>query len=146
MEGGSMQTNDPIGADEAQIVALDPRLEAEEREEATAFARLGVYAVPVVIFHLALLYPLARAAFGELPRLPHANLVIGWFWVNGAALAMGAWLWRKGRIPLGAGKWLSGRRARWSMLAWLGASLGLFLLPALVQDAWRAILDLFRSW
>jgi hypothetical protein len=141
-----MQTNEPAGTDEADIVALDPALEVVEREEATIFARLGIYAVPVVVFHLALLYPLARAAFGELPRLPHADLVIGWLWVNGGALALGAWLWRRGRIPLGAGKWLSGRRARWSIAAWLGASLAWFLLPALLQDAAKAVSGLFPTW
>ena len=143
---GTEEPGDADVADDAGIIAIDPVLEADDREEATIFARLGVYAVPVVIFHLALLYPLARAAFGELPRLPHTDRVIAWFWVNGAALALGAWLWRKGRIPLGAGKWLSGWRARWSIFAWLAASFAWFLLPALLQDAWRAVLGLFPSW
>lgn len=119
-----------------EIETIDEETEGLERDEASAMARLGVYAVPVAIAHLALIYFVMRAAFGfEVPRFLRADMVVAWLWVNGAALALGAWMWRKGRVPVAPGRWLKGRRARLSILLWLGLSLAWFLLPALLGEA-----------
>jgi hypothetical protein len=130
-----------------EVLSLDPDAEREEQDEAHAFARLGGAAVPVAVVHLLLIFLVLQSAFGfELPRVLHADRVIAWLWVNGAGLALGAWLWRKGRVPVGKGQWLRGRRARAGVLLWLGLSLAWFLLPALLGDAWRAVSASAGGW
>ncbi len=134
-------------SDDDDVVTIDPRIEAEEWQEASGVARLGAYAVPVAVAHLALIYVLARAVFGfELPPFLHSDRMIAWLWVNGAALGLGAWLWSKGRAPIAPGKWLRGIRARWAILIWLASSLAFFLLPAVLGDAWNALSDWLGGW
>ena len=129
------------------IVSLEPHVEAEEEEEATAFARIGVYITPVVVAHLALLYFFAEAVFGfRLPAYLPTGAIVGWLWVNGGAVALCVWLWKKGRVPVGAGKWVRGRRARRAILLWLGASLAWFLLPPLLESAWLALFGDSGDW
>ncbi|MEA3003620.1 MAG: hypothetical protein QOH81_2408 [Sphingomonadales bacterium] len=133
------------GIDDIETLAADA--DADERRDASQISRLGTYAIPVAIVHLALISVLLRLTFGfSLPPFPHLDLVIIWLLVNGGAVALGMWMWAKGRIPLAAGKWLRGRRARWSVAAWLGLSLAWFLLPALLQDAWAALPAFLPAW
>jgi hypothetical protein len=129
------------------VLSVDPQVEAEEQREAAVFSRIGVYIAPVVVAHLALLYFFANAVFGfRLPAFLHSDAIVAWLWVNGGAVALGVWLWKKGRVPIGAGKWVRGRRARWAVLLWLGASLACFLLPPLLADAWRALFGEGGEW
>jgi hypothetical protein len=101
-----------------------------------------MWAVPVAMVHLALIYAVASSAFNfRLPGYLHADKVLAWLWVNGAAIGVGAWFWKKGRVPVAAGKWLHGRRARWLILTWLGTSLAWFLLPAVLHDIWRVLFN-----
>ena len=137
------RAEDAGGVDSSVPVA--PDVEANDLEEAGAFARLGVWAVPVAIVHLFLLYAIVRAATGfNLPAFLHADALIAWLWVNGAALALAVWLWRKGRVPAAPGKWVKGARAKRLILAWLGLSLGWFLLPSLIHGATQV--TVFGQW
>jgi hypothetical protein len=87
------------------------------------------------VVHLFLLYVVLRAATGfTLPRFLHADALTASLWVNGAAVALAVWLWRKGRVPVATGKWLTGRRAKVMILSWIALSLLWFLLPGLVRD------------
>lgn len=130
-----------------QAPSVDPETERAEDGEARAFARLGGAAVPVAVAHLVLIFVLLKAAFGfELPAFLPAERVVAWLWVNGAAVGLGVWMWRKGRVPLGGGRWLGGRRARMAVLAWLALSLAWVLLPALLGAAWRVISQRAGGW
>jgi len=129
------------------VVRVDAAVEADHWEEASGWARISVYAVPVAIAHLALVYALLSAIFDfKFPRFLHVDGVRAWLWVNGAALGLGAWLWTKGRFPLARGRWLQGKRARRMIAVWLGASLGWFLLPAFLRDAWEALTRATSDW
>jgi hypothetical protein len=133
--------------DNSSLVDICPDLERQELEEASYFSRLGAYAFPVILAHLALLYVLAKAIFRiRLPDFLHSNLIVTWLLINGALVALGIWLWRKGRIPVAKGRWLTGRHARWSIVIWLGSSLALFLLPAVTGDIWETLLARFAPW
>ena len=143
------RTSEPplIGADSPDVVSVDAETEVQDWQEASGVARIWVWVVPIVVVHLALIYPLARSAFDfELPGYLHADKVAAWLWVNGAAIGLGVWLWKKGRVPVAAGKWIRGRRARWFILIWLGTSLAWFLLPAMLSDAWEMLSTRLPSW
>ena len=128
-------------------VEPDAVAELFERQEAETIAKLGIYVVPVVIIHVALLLWVVRAATGfSLETSPHAGRIIAWLWVNGAALTLGVWMWRKDRFPIGAREWLQGKRARWAIVTWLGCSLAWFMMPAMVEEAWHYLLDLPGDW
>jgi hypothetical protein len=129
---------EPEGGGES--LSLDADAHAAEESEARSFARLGGWAMPVVVAHGALLFLLLQSAWGfQLPAFLHADRVVAWLWVNGAAIGLGLWLWRRGRVPVGGRRWLRGRRARMGVLLWLAASLAWFLLPAIAGDVWRAL-------
>lgn len=129
------------------IVSIDPEREAEDWEEASGVARIWVWIVPVAMAHLALIYALVSRTFDfKLPAYLHSDLIFAWLWVNGAAVGLGAWFWKKGRIPVAAGKWLHGRRVRWLILIWLGSSLAWFLLPAVLGDGWDMLSALLNDW
>ena len=131
-----------IDATDQEVVGVDRDMEEEDREAASGMARAGMWAVPVAMVHLALIYAVASSAFNfRLPGYLHADHVLAWLWVNGAAIGLAAWFWKKGRVPVAAGKWLHGRRARWLILTWLGASLAWFLLPAVLHDIWRMLFN-----
>ena len=118
------------------LVTVDANVEADDLEEARAFAKLGIWAVPIAIVHLFLLYALFRAITGvKLPNFLHADAVVAWLWVNGAAVALGIWLWRAGRVPARPGTWVRGPRAKRLILAWLALSLAWFVLPGLLRGA-----------
>jgi hypothetical protein len=123
----------PYSSDD--LVAVDANVEADDLEDARAFAKLGVWAVPVAIVHLFLLYALLRAITGfRLPTFLHADAVVAWLWVNGAAVALGIWLWRTGRVPARPGTWVRGPRAKQLIVAWLGLSLAWFMLPVFLRE------------
>jgi hypothetical protein len=122
------------------IIVISASVEDDEWQEASAVARLGAYAVPVAVVHAALLYAFARAVFDfRLPAFLQTDFIVAWLWVNGAAIGLGIWLWRKGRLPIAQGKWLTGKRARWAILTWFGSSLAWFILPAILRDVWTLI-------
>ena len=132
-----------IDAPGPDVVSVDEDMEAEDFREASGVARIWLWVVPVVVVHLALIYPLARSAFDfNIPAYLHVDGIAAWLWVNGGAIGLGIWFWKKGRIPIAAGKWLRGRRARSLILFWLGGSLAWFLLPAILNDMW----DAFSAW
>ena len=147
MTGLSASPDEAIQALGDDFVRVDANVEADHWEEASGWARISVYAVPVAIAHLALVYALLSAIFEfRLPKFLHVDGLVAWLWVNGAALGLGAWLWRKGRFPLAPGQWLQGKSARWMIAIWLGASLGWFLLPAFLRDAWDALTRATSDW
>jgi hypothetical protein len=106
-----------------------------------------MWIAPVVLAHLALVLALVKAATGfHLPDFLHSERVAVWLWVNGGALAIGVWFWRKGRIPVAPRLWLKGRRAREVILLWLGGSLVWFLLPSVLADIWETLVRLGDDW
>ncbi len=127
--------------------APDDVSEAAEREDAAAFVRLGRGAVPVVVIHLAVIFLFLDAAVGlRLPAFLRSDLVLAWLWVNGAAVALAVWMWRKGRIPLAKGRWLGGRAGKRLLLGWIGLSLAWFLLPSLLRSAWADLTRPGGGW
>ena len=133
---GELDSTD--GGDAEQVredeISVDPAIEADDLEDAKAFARLGVWIAPVVIVHLFLIYTLVRAVTGfTLPSFIRADLLTAWLWINGATVALAIWLWRKGRVPGIKGRWISGQRAKRLILAWIALSIAWFLLPAVVR-------------
>jgi hypothetical protein len=129
------------------IVAVDADTDADAHREAHAFARTAMWAVPVAIAHLAVIYLILSAVTGfRLPAFLRSDALFAWLWVNGAALGLGVWSWKKGRVPVAAGKWMTGRRAKIAILAWLGVSLLWFLLPGLLGDLWRALTSPLGDW
>jgi len=133
--------------DKADVVPVDPRSEALDVEEAHAFARAAVWAVPVAIAHLAVIYLILGAVTGfRLPAFLRSDDLFAWLWINGAAIGMAVWSWKKGRVPIAAGKWMTGRRAKLAILAWLGLSSLWFLLPGLLGDFWRALTTPLGDW
>jgi hypothetical protein len=146
-----MPEHEPAPDDAGRDLGRRPDLAAsegcEEREEATGVSRLGVFAVPVALAHVAALWLLARSVFGfSLPAFLHGERVVAWLWVNGGLLGLAVWFWRKGRVPVADGKWLAGTRARGLVLLWLAASLAWFLLPAFLGDLWNALSGLGGGW
>jgi hypothetical protein len=134
----------PLGPDE---MVLSDEVHQTEVEEARETARIGVWIAPVVLAHVALILALVQAATGfRLPDFLHSDRVAVWLWVNGAAIAIGVWFWRKGRVPVSPRLWLKGRRAREYILLWLGGSLAWFLLPSVLADMWEALLSLGGDW
>jgi hypothetical protein len=141
---GDVPRSDQGGPD---IVEIDAITEAEDRQEAVEYARIWVWIVPVAVMHLALLYSIVRSVFDfRLPAYLHTNQVVAWLWVNGAAISLAIWLWKKGRFPIAPGKWLRGRQARWLILLWLGASLAWFVLPVLIKGAWAFLPPSVNGW
>jgi hypothetical protein len=129
------------------IVEVDAITEVEDRQEAVEYARIWVWIVPVAVVHLTLLYSVLRSVVDfRLPAYLQTSQVVAWLWVNGAAVGLGIWFWKKGRFPIAPGKWLRGRRARWLVLVWLVASLAWFLLPAIVGDVWDMLSASARDW
>jgi hypothetical protein len=114
-----------------------------EREELLEVVRIGYYALPVALIHLVLIYGLVSAFTGwRLPSSPLNGLFAGWIWVNGATVAAGAWLWRKGSLKTVSGRKLRGRRARFAIIAYFVVSIGTFVAPTLARlaDELRALL------
>lgn len=112
----------------------DRESESADLEDARLFARIGYYAVPVAMIHVGILYTVLSGVFHlELPRLTTNNPFFVWLWVNGAAVAVGIWFWRSGRIPLRRGLWIRGRTARLFILSWLGLSVIWFVAPTMLR-------------
>lgn len=129
------------------IVSVDADADAEAHEEAQAFGRAAMWVVPVALAHLAVIYQILSAVTGfKLAPFLRSSDVFAWLWINGAAVGLGVWAWKKGRVPVAAGKWMTGRRAKLAILAWLGLSLLWFVLPGLVGDLWRAISGPPGNW
>ncbi|HEX8194424.1 MAG TPA: hypothetical protein VF552_16160 [Allosphingosinicella sp.] len=138
---------DPPQTDEETLVAVDPAAEAQDIEEAAAFSRAAVWAVPVAIAHIALIYFIFSAVTGfRLPAFFRSDALVAWLWINGAAVGLGIWAWKKGRVQVSAGTWMTGRRAKLAILAWLGLSLLWFLLPGLLGALWRAVSGSAGGW
>jgi hypothetical protein len=132
---------------DVDIVPVDPHAEALDVEEAHAFAGAAIWAVPVGLAHLAVIYLILSAVTGfKLPAFLRSDAVFAWLWINGAALGLGIWSWKNGRVPVAAGKWMTGRRAKLAILAWLGLSLLWFLLPGLLGDLWRGLTSPLGGW
>lgn len=128
----------PEGQD---VVTVDAETELRDLRDASGTARIWMWIAPIAVVHLALIYLLARSIFDfEVPAYANFSGVVAWLWVNGAAIGLAAWFWRKDRVPLVAGKWLRGRRSRWLIMAWLGASLAWFVFPTVLSDAWHMLL------
>jgi hypothetical protein len=129
------------------IVAVDADTDADAHREARAFARTAVWAVPIALAHLAVIYLILSAVIGfRLPAFLRSDAVLAWLWVNGAAVGLGVWSWKKGRVPVAAGKWMTGRRAKLAILAWLGLSLAWCLLPNLLGSLWRTVTGFSADW
>jgi len=129
------------------IVTIDQIAEAEDWDEASGAARIWAWVVPIALVHLAPIYALARWAFDfKLPSGLHGDRILVWLWANGAAIGLGVWFWKKGRIPIAPSKWLLGWRARRLTLMWLGASIAWFVLPAVVKDAWDLLSASLSDW
>ena len=143
-----MEKQDPSGFELPQgMIKPDSNIEALDREETEIIAKLGRYIVPVVVIHVALLLWMVRAATGfSFEISPHAGQIILWLWVNGAAVTLGVWMWRRGRFPVGTSHWLRGKRARWAIVTWLGCSLAWFMMPAMVDEAWHYLSGLAGDW
>ncbi len=129
------------------VFTVDAETEARDLRDVSETARIWVWIVPIAVVQLALIYALADSVFDfEIPAYVHVSGIASWLWVNGAAVGLAVWFWKKGRVPIVAGKWLRGRRVRWLILAWLGASLAWFVLPAVLSDAWDMVMTQLSNW
>ncbi|HEV2569820.1 hypothetical protein [Sphingomonas sp.] len=107
---GDLSTSEQGGSD---IVEVDAVTEAEDRQEAVEYTQNWVWIMPAAVVHAALLYAVLRSVFDfRLHAYLHTSQVIAWLWVNGAAIGLGIWFWKKGRFPIAPGQWLQGRQAR----------------------------------
>jgi hypothetical protein len=130
-----------------EVVSVDPHDEAADLEEATALSGAAMWAVPVAIAHLFVIYMILSAVTGfRLPAFLRSDDVVAWLWINGAAVGLGVWAWRKGRVQISAGRWMTGRHAKLAILAWIGLSLLWFLLPSLLGGLWRALFGPSPGW
>lgn len=121
------------------------RVDADEEsaaiEEAKLFAKVGYYAVPVALVHLGLLYTVIRGALDlDIPEFTTSNPLLVWLWLNGAAVALAIWFWKRGYFPIRQGLWLRGRTAKLLILLWLAVSIAWFTLPAVLRKLGELLL------
>ncbi len=113
-------------ADTAEAEALERLV---EEEDVRLRLRLGGYAALVAIGALFLLAPFLSGV-----RLPQMSWrLIGWTLLNVPLLVLAAIVLRRGRLPLGRGRFLEGASARRAVIAMLLVNLFLFFGPAFLQ-------------
>lgn len=116
-------------------------------DTAQIVGRLGVYAVPVAVIHVAIVYQLFKAATGfSFPRFVPTGLLITWLWVNGGLIALAACAWRTKRFVIDGRLRFRGRHARWAAVLWVVMSFGWFAFPALTTAALAELRALVSGW
>jgi hypothetical protein len=116
--------------DPAEADALERRV---EEEDFRLRVKLAGYAAPLVIFFLIILYPLAGP---WLSRWPTSWSLTTWLYLNLPLVAAAFLILRHGRMPLGRGRFLTGRPARRAAAGMLALSLVLSFGLGWLQALW----------
>ncbi|GAA4021077.1 hypothetical protein GCM10022280_22030 [Sphingomonas swuensis] len=142
-ESHETEENGPEPAEGFARVGSDE--ESTAIEEARLFAKVGYYAVPVALIHFGLLYTVLRGALDlDIPDFTTSNPLLIWLWLNGAAVALAIWFWKRGHFPIRQGLWLRGRTAKLLIVLWLALSIAWFTLPAVLRRLGEVLLT--RDW
>lgn len=118
--------------DPAEAQALERKV---EEEDFALRVRLAGYATPLLLFFAIVLYPILHF----LPQIPAGDRLFAWVWLNVPLIALATLTLRRGRLPLGRGRFLTGRPARRAALSMLAVSLILSLGLGVVQALWAWI-------
>jgi hypothetical protein len=113
---------------------------AVEEEDFRLRMELGGGAAMVAIGAMFLLLPFLAGL--SLPFLSWPLTV--WAVVNLPLLTLAVLAWRRGRMPLGGGRFLEGRLARKAAIALVLANLLLFFGGSLIQWIWKLLTP--ASW
>jgi predicted LPLAT superfamily acyltransferase len=119
--------------DPAAQAALERRVEEEDYR---LRMKLGGRAAAVAAGALIVVGPFLSGLGAFAPAWPW----ILWAIVNLPLLVLVALVWRRDRLPLGRGHFLTGRAARRLALWLFLASLAAFFGPGLARDAWHWLL------
>lgn len=122
-----------LGPEPAPDPAAARALEGKvEEEDFRLRMQTGGRAAIVVIVGLFLLAPFLAG----IPALERSWLWLIWTLANLPLLVLVTLAWRRARLPLGRGRFLTGRKARRAAFALLTFNLATFLGAGLAQQAW----------
>jgi len=129
--------------DDDDFVRLSAEEQVDEKQEADFAIQIGMFAVPIIIIHLLIVYMFISATTGWHLSSVVTEMLLPFFFISGGLIGFAIFYWRKG-YPIAAKIRLTGWKGRYMIAAAILIPFASFIAPQMTAELLRFIASLFQ--